>query len=147
MTPKRILIADDSPSACRVLSDLVNSDNELTVAGVAHDGQEAIRMTSDLKPDVIIMDIVMPVMDGLEATKQIMAYSPTPIVIVASSIVKDGRNYAFEALSYGALGVIDKKGVDTSGTPTIETTDLPALLKQLANVKVTPHPLAKIERL
>jgi len=136
---KRVLIVDDSPAACRLLEQWITADASLVVVGVAHNGQEAIRMTAQLKPDAVTMDIVMPLMDGLEATKQIMAYTPTPILIFASSVGEQNNALAFEALSYGALDVIEKKDI-----PTI---DLAARIKAIASVKVISHPLAKLERM
>src|SRR5580692_6832336 len=106
--PKRVLIVDDSPLLCQILTPLINADPALTVVDVAHNGQEALRLIPRLAPDIILMDFIMPVMDGLEATKQIMAYFPTPIIIMSSSINKKDRDLPFEALSYGALDVIDK---------------------------------------
>ena len=137
--PKRVLIVDDSPVTCRLLEQRLSADSQLTIAGIAHTGQEAVQMTARLKPDVITMDLVMPGMDGLEATKQIMAYTPTPILILASSINEEGQDLAFEALSYGALDVMEKKD--------IQTMDLAAHIKAMAIVRVISHPLAKLERL
>ena len=48
----------------------------------------------------------MPTMDGAEATQRIMAETPCPIIVVTSATQSNfGR--VFEAMSHGALDVVD----------------------------------------
>ncbi len=111
----RVLVVEDSPLMCKVLTNMMNSDPQILVAGVAGNGKEAVDLVPLLKPDFITMDMDMPVMDGLEATKQIMAYRPTPILIVSSSVFKQGMDRVFKAISHGALDVIDKSELELVG--------------------------------
>src|SRR4030043_1529790 len=94
----RVLVVDDSPLMCKILTNIMNCDPEILVAAIASNGKEAVELVPCLKPDIITMDMDMPVMDGFEATKQIMASHPTPILIVASTVFKTGMGGGFKAL-------------------------------------------------
>jgi len=111
----RVLVVDDSPLMCKILTNILNCDSEILVAAVATNGKEAVDLVPRLKPDIITMDIDMPVMDGLEATKQIMAYHPIPILIVSSAVYRAGMEKVFKAISQGALDVIDKSELELAG--------------------------------
>jgi two-component system chemotaxis response regulator CheB len=111
----RVLVVEDSPLMCKILTSRLNADPQILVVGVANNGKEAEDLVPRLKPDIITMDMDMPVMDGLEATKQIMAYHPTPILIVSSSVFRIGMEKVFKAISHGALDVIDKSELELVG--------------------------------
>lgn len=141
----RVLVVEDSPSVCKVLTDVLGSRPEILVVGVAYNGKEAVEAVSRLKPDIITMDMHMPIMDGLEATKQIMAYNPTPILIVSASTLKIEMDKIFEAISYGALDVIEK-GRRELIEDKKSREELIEKIKFLSGIKVIRHPLAKLER-
>jgi two-component system chemotaxis response regulator CheB len=132
----RVLVVDDSPLMCKVLTNILNCDPQILVAAVANNGKEAVELVPRLKPDIITMDMDMPVIDGLEATKQIMASNPTPILIVASTVFKAGMEKVFKAISYGALDVIDKSELELAGQKRSGET-LIAKIKFLTGVRVT----------
>lgn len=111
----RVLVTDDSPLMCKILTNILNSDPQILVAGVANNGKEALELVPCLKPNIITMDMDMPVMDGFEATKRIMTSNPTPIIIVSSTAFKAGTEKVFEAISHGALDVIDKSELELVG--------------------------------
>ena len=137
----RVLVVEDSPLMCKILTTVLNSDPQILVAGVANNGKEAVELVPRLKPNIITMDIDMPVMDGFEATKQIMAYRPTPILIVSSSVFKLGMEKVFKAISHGALDVIDKSELELVGDKKSGEI-LIAKIKFLTGVRVTDHPPA-----
>ncbi len=139
----RVLVVDDSPLMCKILTNIMNCDPQILVAAVANNGKEAVELVPRLKPDIITMDMDMPVIDGLEATKQIMASHPTPILIVASTVFKAGMEKVFKAISHGALDVIDKSelelvGYEKSGEALI------AKIKFLTGVRVPDRPLPRL---
>ncbi len=141
----RVLIVEDSPSICKVLKSILGSDPRISVVGVAYNGREAIELVAKLRPDVVTMDIHMPVMDGLEATKQIMAYYPTPILVISSSVWEGELYKIFDAISYGALDVIEKGQEDLIGNHRCGE-ELIEKVKLLSGIKVIRHPLAKLEK-
>src|SRR5208283_4239039 len=80
----RLLVVDDSVLMRKVLSDLLQSDKQLTVVGTAKDGVDAIAKVAALHPDVVTMDIEMPNMDGLTAVQKIMEAYPIPIIMISA---------------------------------------------------------------
>src|SRR3989338_3848391 len=141
----KVLVVDDSPVMCKALSSILNSDPQIIVAGVAHSGKEAVDLVPRLKPDIITMDMHMPEMDGLEATRQIMAYYPTPILIVSTSVFKLGMEKVFEAISCGALDVLEKSKIEFE-TEKKSYQEFIEKVKFLSGIKVIPHSLAKSGR-
>ena len=65
MEKLNIAIADDNERMLRLLADIVESDEELSVVGTARDGEEAYQVIREKEPDVVVLDIVMPKLDGL----------------------------------------------------------------------------------
>jgi two-component system chemotaxis response regulator CheB len=138
----RVLVVDDSPLMCKILTNIMNCDPQILVTAVANNGKEAVELVPRLKPDIITMDIDMPVMDGFEATKQIMASHPTPILIVSSTVFKTGMEKVFKAISHGALDVIDKSELELVGDKKSGEA-LIAKIKFLNGVRVIHQPLTK----
>jgi len=137
--PIRVLIADDSLVAREMLSQILGSDPDIEVAGMASDGMQAVELVERLRPDLVTMDIHMPRMDGLRATERIMAFTPTPILVVSSSVHGEGMGRAFDALSAGALEVIRKpEPKDWADLQRIGT-EVIRKVKVLARVKVIMH--------
>jgi two-component system chemotaxis response regulator CheB len=102
----KVLVVDDATFMTKAISDLLESDPEIEVIGVARNGLEGLRKIKELHPDVITLDIDMPVMDGLQAIRHIMIESPVPIVVL-SSLFSDG-SITFEALRLGVVDFVAK---------------------------------------
>lgn len=111
----KVLVVDDSSFFRRRVSDILESDPNLTVIDFAVNGQEAVDKAKSLKPDVITMDIEMPVLNGIDAVKQIMATSPTAILMF-SSLTHQGAKATLEALDAGALDFLPKKFNEIAST-------------------------------
>ncbi len=140
----RVLIVDDSPSAAEFLSNVISSDPEMEIIGVAANGAEGLKMAERLRPDVISMDINMPVMDGFETTRRIMSSCPIPIVIVSSIYNADSVVLAFKAIEAGALDIINKPSASSGSGENRGVRDLLLTLKAMAGVKVIRRSADKI---
>jgi two-component system, chemotaxis family, protein-glutamate methylesterase/glutaminase len=131
----RVLIVEDSVTMQMMLSELLSSDPDIQVVGVASDGLEGVNQTKALKPDIVTMDIRMPRMDGFEATRRIMSECPTPIVVVSASIDSPDLNISFNAMKAGALDIVEKPKGDAKDFNTIRDRLITAV-KLMSEVKV-----------
>jgi len=104
----KVLIVDDSPTIREQLSQIIEPDEDLTLAGMAHNGLQAVEMVAKNRPDVIIMDIHMDKMDGFEATSRIMERHPVPIVINSTLLSDDNVENTFRAMQAGAVAALEK---------------------------------------
>lgn len=101
----RLLLVDNHPLYLEGLRSLALS-HEIDVVGTARDGLEALEQTRKLLPDAILMEMQMPNCDGLTATQLIKAEFPGVKIIILS--VHQDQEYVFEALKYGASGLLPK---------------------------------------
>lgn len=136
LTPVRVLVAEDSPTARALLVAILASDPGLSVVGEAKDGMHAVALAAQLQPDVITMDIEMPVMSGLEAIREIMAATPTPIVVVSSAADRRESALSLDATEAGALGLANKPVSPRSPQFEDQCEQLVATVKAMAGVKV-----------
>jgi DNA-binding NarL/FixJ family response regulator len=104
----RVLLADDQALVRGGFRALLDSEDDIEVAGEAADGDEAVEQALALKPDVVLMDIRMPGTDGLEATRRIGADDRLGDVKVVILTTFDLDEYVFEALRVGASGFLVK---------------------------------------
>lgn len=133
----KVLIVDDSLVVRKMMSHILESDSEIEIVGVAHDGLEAIEKIRQLKPDLVTMDVCMPVLDGIKAVEEIMSENPVPILIVtSSSFLSEGKHLIYRALEAGALDVVTKPDIREWDSPGSEVSDLVRKVKLLSKVNV-----------
>ena len=107
--PKRIevLVVDDSAYMRKVVSNLLQSDQNIFVADTARDGLDALEKIKKLKPSVVTLDVEMPRLDGLSALERIMRECPTPVIML-SSLTQEGSETTVKALTMGAVDFVGK---------------------------------------
>ena len=105
----RVIIVDDSQVMREMISQIVNGQPDMVVAGTAQDPFDAREKIKALSPDVVLLDIEMPRMDGLTFLKKLMKFHPVP-TIICSSITPRGCALALECLEAGAFEVVSKPG-------------------------------------
>lgn len=103
----RVLVVDDSAFIRKVVTDILQSDNEIKVVEKARNGKEAIEKLMRSEIDVVTLDVEMPVMNGIETLSEIMKIKPTPVVML-SSLTKQGADLTITALEMGAVDFITK---------------------------------------
>jgi two-component system, chemotaxis family, protein-glutamate methylesterase/glutaminase len=106
----KVLVIDDSALVRQTLSEIIDSDDQLMVVGVAADPYFAAQKIRTLIPDVITLDVEMPRMDGLTFLKTLMSQYPIPVVII-SSLTQAGSNLALRALDLGAVEIVAKSEI------------------------------------
>ena len=106
--PTRVLVVDDAVVARRILSERINADPGLELAGAAASGQRAIEMAASECPDIVILDVEMPGMDGLETLTRLRARHHDLPVLMYSVVTERGARETLEALSLGAIDYVTK---------------------------------------
>ena len=107
----KVLVVDDSALMRHVLSDILDSDPDIDVVGVAADPYIAREKIKRLNPDMITLDVEMPKMDGLQFLRNIMRLRPMPVLMV-SSLTQAGAAVTLEALEIGAVDLVAKPEID-----------------------------------
>ena len=103
----KLLVVDDSLLMQKVLTDLLQTDEQISVVGTARDGEEALLKIDSLHPDVVTMDIEMPKMNGLTAVRRIMETNPVPVVMI-SALTQREAQLTLRALEFGAVDYVPK---------------------------------------
>lgn len=104
----RVLLADDQTLVRAGFRAILESDDDIEVAGEAPDGTAAVALAERLLPDVVLMDIRMPSLDGIGATRQIASDARLANVRVLILTTFETDEYVFEALRAGASGFLVK---------------------------------------
>ena len=81
----RIVIADDNRELIEILTNYIQSQEDMELVGVAFNGNEALEAIYQLSPDIVILDIVMPHLDGLGVLEKLQADKKRPHVIVLTA--------------------------------------------------------------
>ena len=106
---KKVLVIDDSALMRRVISDIINQDEQLTVAGTANNGEAALdQLIHGAKFDVLLIDIKMPKMDGVRLLREMNRSRIRVPSLIVSSIAGESGAETIEALELGALDFIKK---------------------------------------
>jgi len=103
----KVLVVDDHRLVRQGMTQILNTENDITVVGEAADGDEAYTKVRLLKPNVVLMDISMPGMNGVEATRLIRARFPDTNIIILTMHRRE--DLVLKALKLGAKGYFLKE--------------------------------------
>jgi two-component system, chemotaxis family, protein-glutamate methylesterase/glutaminase len=102
----RVLVVDDSAFARKVIREVLSSDPEIEVVGIARDGLDALERIAELQPDVVTLDLLMPNLDGLGVLRA-LGNKPKPRCVVVSTSDEQSL-LAIQALEAGAVELVHK---------------------------------------
>ncbi|MBJ7313861.1 chemotaxis response regulator protein-glutamate methylesterase [Rugamonas sp. CCM 8940] len=103
----KVLIVDDSALIRSVMTEIISSQPDMEVVGVAPDPLVARELIKQTNPDVLTLDVEMPKMDGLDFLEKLMRLRPMPVVMV-SSLTERGSEITMRALELGAVDFVTK---------------------------------------
>jgi two-component system chemotaxis response regulator CheB len=146
----KVLIIDDSVAMCQILHEIINSQKDLEVVGVAQDPLIAREKIKSLNPDVLTLDVEMPRMDGLTFLEKLMRLRPMPVVMV-SSLTEENAEATFRALELGAVDFVTKPRAVTKSTlneySEVITEKIRAAARVAQKISQVPHvPENKVPR-
>ncbi len=102
----RVLIADDSAFARKVVREILQHAPDIEILDIARDGLEAVEKVAALDPDVLTLDLVMPGLDGVGVLQALPKQRRTRVVVVSSSNAESDLGIA--ALEAGAVDLVEK---------------------------------------
>lgn len=103
----RVLCVDDSALVRGLMTEIINSHDDMEVVAVAPDPYVARELIKQHDPDVLTLDVEMPRMDGLDFLEKLMRLRPMPVLMV-SSLTECGGEVTLRALELGAVDFVTK---------------------------------------
>jgi DNA-binding NarL/FixJ family response regulator len=106
--PIKVLVVDGHPVVRAGLRALLESEQDIAVAGEAADGFEAVAVAGELRPAVVLVDAGVPGLDVMQVTERIVDSSDhagTSVLVLAA---RETDECLFEALRAGASGFLVK---------------------------------------
>ncbi len=100
----RILITDDEPGVCEILSRWLMAEGYTCVT--AFSGEQAIRLLGDDDFRLVVSDVLMPGLSGLDLLDLVRNRFPDTAVILVTGV--DDRDTALSAVQLGAYGYVIK---------------------------------------
>jgi two-component system chemotaxis response regulator CheB len=113
MKKTTVVVVDDSALIRALLTEIINSQADMEVAGAATDPFQAREIIRSLNPDVITLDVEMPRMDGLDFLEKIMRLRPMPVIMI-STLTEKGAEVTLKALELGAVDYVAKPKMGVS---------------------------------
>jgi two-component system chemotaxis response regulator CheB len=104
----KVLVVDDSALMRKIISDMINNEENMEVIDIARDGEDFLNKLSKINPDVITLDVEMPKIDGITALKEMKKKNINIPVIIISGISKKSAELTMECLEAGAFDFIPK---------------------------------------
>jgi len=107
----RVLLVDNHPLVLDGLRAVLETYDDIDIAGAASNARLALEMAQTVKPDVVLMDINMPLLNGIDAIELFKRQLPATRILMLS--MHDSREYISTSIMRGASGYV-LKDVSTS---------------------------------
>jgi two-component system, chemotaxis family, protein-glutamate methylesterase/glutaminase len=144
--PIRVLLVDDSAFARKVVREVLSTESDIEVIGIARDGLDALEKIQQLHPDVVTLDLMMPELDGVGLLETIADWPDRPRVIAVTTL--DATSDAgLAALAAGAFDLVQKPTAIASDrlyevrAPLLEAVRAAGVAPRGARRKAEPGPI------
>jgi two-component system chemotaxis response regulator CheB len=138
----KVLIVDDSALIRSVMSEIISSQPDMEVVGVAPDPLVARELIKQTNPDVLTLDVEMPKMDGLDFLEKLMRLRPMPVLMV-SSLTERGSEITMRALELGAVDFVTKPKISIQSGMREYTELIADKIRAAAKARIRPRTLAQ----
>ena len=128
-TKIRVLIADPNEDVRLLLTDVLDREEDLAVAGYASDGLETLSRIEELDPDVVLLELVQPRLDGLGVLRKLSDKDIKPVMLVLTGFVN--AHVVAEAAELGAAYFISKP---------CDSAELLERIRQFGRARQQPRP-------
>ncbi|WP_326648937.1 MULTISPECIES: response regulator transcription factor [unclassified Streptomyces] len=110
--PVRVFLVDDHEVVRRGLTDLLDTEPDITVVGDAGSAEQALARGPALRPHVAVLDVRLPDGDGIGVCRELRSRMPELACLMLTSF--DDEDALLDAIMAGASGYVLKqiKGSD-----------------------------------
>ncbi len=119
MKPIELLIVDDHYMIIEGIVSMMQSQQEINVAGHAQNAESCMAFLERMTPDVIFLDINLPDKSGIEVCKDILEKYPAIKIIALSTF--NQNSYINKMLENGAGGYLLKNATKAEMLQAIQT--------------------------
>jgi DNA-binding NarL/FixJ family response regulator len=104
--PVRVLVVQDHPLLASAIARVLDSEEDLTVVGIARRGDEAATLAAEHNPSVVLMDFRLPDVSGPAAAAKIRTAVPTAAIAFHSA--EESEDALLDAIDAGAIAYLTK---------------------------------------
>ncbi|MEU8470051.1 response regulator transcription factor [Streptomyces sp. NPDC029006] len=105
--PIRVFLLDDHEVVRRGVHDLLDDEEDITVAGEAATAEQALARVPALRPDVAVLDVRLPDGDGITVCRELRAHLPGLACLMLTSF--DDEEALLDSIMAGASGYVLKQ--------------------------------------
>jgi two-component system response regulator DevR len=105
--PIRVFLLDDHEVVRRGLTDLLDSEPDISVVGDADSAEHALVRGPALRPDVAVLDVRLPDGDGISVCRELRSRMPELACLMLTSF--DDEEALLDAIMAGAAGYVLKQ--------------------------------------
>jgi DNA-binding NarL/FixJ family response regulator len=102
----RVLVVQDHPLLASAIARVLDSEDDLTVCGIARRGDEAATLAAQEKPAVVLMDFRLPDLSGPAAAARIRSVVPGAAIVFHSA--EESEEALLDAIDAGAIAYLTK---------------------------------------
>jgi DNA-binding NarL/FixJ family response regulator len=106
VNPVRVLVVQDHPLLASAIARVLDSEEDMTVVGIARRGDEAATLAAEHKPTVVLMDFRLPDLTGPAAAAKIRTAMPTAAIVFHSA--EESEDALLDAIDAGAIAYLTK---------------------------------------
>jgi len=106
-SPVRVLVVQDHPLLASAIARVLESEDDMTVVGVARRGDQAAELAAIEKPSVVLMDFRLPDSSGPTAAARIRSAVPEVAIVFHSA--DESETALLDAIDAGATAYLTKK--------------------------------------
>jgi len=106
ITPVRVLIVQDHRLLASAIAEIVESQEDLEVCGIARRADEAAKLASVEEPSVVLMDFLLPDSTGPVAAAKIRSAAPNSAIVFHSA--EESETALLDAIDAGATAYLTK---------------------------------------
>jgi two-component system, NarL family, nitrate/nitrite response regulator NarL len=101
-----VLVVQDHPLLASAIARVLNSEDGLSVVGIARRGDEAAILAAEHKPSVVLMDFNLPDLSGPVAAAKIRTAVPSAAIVFHSA--EESEDALLDAIDAGAIAYLTK---------------------------------------